>query len=103
MGLKVKRVDQWLEVLEEESHQMDRRAWWNMMLAGARVALVHPVPDFEFRRRMRICRACPVYDREMKRCRPYTGSPDGCGCYVPFKALDNRPCPARLLNPRLGW
>ena len=96
MGLKPKRVDQWLEVLDEESVHMTKRDWWNMLVAGMRVTALRPVKSAEFKRRIRICNQCPVYDKELKRCRPYTGSPEGCGCYVPFKALDSHPCPARL-------
>ena len=102
-GLKASRVDQWLEVLEEESRTMTARTWYHLFVAGLTVAVRHPVQSAEFKRRIRICSRCPVYDKEMKRCRPYTGSPDGCGCYVPFKALDSRPCWIRELDPHRGW
>lgn len=36
---------------------------------------------------MRRCWKCPLYDRELKRCRPWDGHELGCGCYMPFKAL----------------
>lgn len=45
------------------------------------------VDKITFRRRMRKCQACIVYDRTLKRCRPYSGAEQGCGCYVPFKAV----------------
>lgn len=103
VGLKVSRVDQWLDLLEEESRVMTKKTWWDLFVAGLRVATLHPVKSKEFKRRIRICERCPIYDRSMRRCRPYTGSPDGCGCYVPFKALDDRPCWIRLLDPTRGW
>ena len=45
----------------------------------------------EWRRRLRVCRKCPVYDFGLKRCRPWSGSKLGCGCFVPFLAKLKEP------------
>jgi Fe-S-cluster containining protein len=103
VGLRKARVYQWLEVLEEEARTMGFKTWAKMILAGLDVSLFHPVQSAEFKRRMRICQRCPVYDKELRRCRPYTGSPDGCGCYAPFKALARQSCWIRQIDPHRGW
>ncbi len=103
VGLKPSRVDQWLEVLDEESNVMTWRTWKNMLIAGIRVSVSHPVGSSDFKHRIRICQACPIYDPELRRCRPYTGSSDGCGCYVPFKALDDHHCWIHHQDSRRGW
>lgn len=83
-----KRFSQWRDVLEEESNQSGALALFRSMV-WALVTGAYP-GRAEWRRRMRTCPGCPVYDRGMKRCRPWTGSPVGCGCFTPFKALVKR-------------
>lgn len=41
---------------------------------------------------MRHCAKCEIFDKEMKRCRPYTGAAEGCGCAVFFLALSTDTC-----------
>lgn len=60
--------------------------------------------------RMTVCHKCPIYDPWHRRCRPYDGAPQGCGCYVAFLALVKRPyarpgCWAKnhLPDSGLGW
>ncbi len=104
VGLKPSRVDQWLEVLDEESRTMTWQTWRDMLMAGLVIAFGHSVDSETFKHRLRVCSKCPIYDKELRRCRPYTGSPDGCGCYMPFKALeDGRHCWIHLRDSRLGW
>jgi|SRR5690625_1782583 len=54
---------------------------WFRLVGSGRVSRV------EWRRRMRACSVCPVYDRRLRRCRPEVGSSLGCGCWMPGKAL----------------
>ena len=61
--------------------------------------------DHMWRRKMRICRHCIVYDKTMRRCRPYTGADIGCGCYVPFMAKVKKHCWAteNVPDEGIGW
>lgn len=46
----------------------------------------------EWVERVRWCEErCPIYDKGLKRCRPYDGSKLGCGCYVPYLAWIREP------------
>lgn len=77
---------------------------WLHMVDQAFQALIMPVDRSRFYTRLRICHRCPLFDRGLKRCRPFTGSDLGCGCYVPFKAKCPDPCWARQNQvPDLGW
>lgn len=67
------------------------RVRWKMRIEGsgwADLPSLRPEPKGSF------CKTCPIYDAGLRRCRPYAGSPLGCGCYVPFMALEERPYPA---------
>lgn len=61
-----------------------------------------------WRQKMRACYRCPIFDRELKRCRPYSGAKLGCGCYTPFLALVEDRCFANkhhltLRGRPIGW
>jgi hypothetical protein len=89
-GFKPKRFREWLAVVAEEGRQA---RWSAIALDMARVLLagIFSSPStLSWFAKMRKCYRCPVFDRTMKRCRPWTGSPVGCGCYMPFKALVSR-------------
>lgn len=102
LGLKWARIGQWREVLKEEGRSMGPKAWWHL-LCEAGNALLYPVGRDKYIHRLTICHRCPIYDKGLKRCRPYTGSNLGCGCFVPYKAVSPSPCYARQLDPSLGW
>jgi hypothetical protein len=60
----------------------------------------------DWRRKMRVCYRCPIYNRQTKVCRP----PDpefsdmGCGCYAPFLAFFVDECWGdHNLPGRVGW
>ena len=65
-----------------------RPGFWKVFVAILWV-LIHSKAASRKRWRyaMRRCWKCPIYDRELKRCRPWDGHELGCGCYMPFKAL----------------
>ena len=46
------------------------------------------------RERMEVCRKCPIYNREMRQCRPFPGHGLGCGCYVPMLVWVRKPYPS---------
>lgn len=59
--------------------------------------------------RAELCGRCPLYNREMRQCRPFPGHRLGCGCYVPLLVWARRPyekgCWGRTyVNlPDFGW
>lgn len=101
-GLGWKRLKQWKAVLDEEGRTMGWRDWWHMTCEALRV-IEEPVTSDTFKRRLRTCNKCPLYDKELRRCRPYTGSDYGCGCFVPYAAQSPSPCWLRQRDPNQGW
>ncbi len=103
-GLKFKRLAEWRMVLEEEGRFMTWRNWLHMANQALRAFTRPPSPDV-YRHRLLTCQRCPLFDRGLKRCRPYTGSDYGCGCYVPYRAKAAGPCWIREQDPQnpLGW
>ena len=93
-GLKWSRFRQWRKAVEDE---LGGLGWGNrlsLLLEMANVALWaivgqrrYPERRVMWRRKLKRCRVCPIYDRVNRRCRPYHGSKLGCGCYVPYLAL----------------
>src|ERR1043166_7551532 len=90
-GFKLIRFSEWTAVVREEARAsslprllgaMLVHAWRNRSAGDRR----------RWRARLRVCRRCPIYDRSLRRCRPYTGADVGCGCYVPFLALFSAHC-----------
>jgi hypothetical protein len=83
-GFKPVRFAQWLRIIKMEARTLTLKdallAMWKMIChrggAARRTWFI----------RMRTCHRCPIHDNELKRCRPFTGSPFGCGCYTPFLA-----------------
>lgn len=82
--LKTRRIKEWFDVLDQErvtrSWKDIAKALWRMVL-GIFGRKVSPVV---WRHRMRVCLRCPIFDRKMRRCRPYASSQLGCGCYTPY-------------------
>jgi hypothetical protein len=102
-GLKLAKWAQWEEVLAIESSVAPTK--WQMF----RLALKMPFVRRRLaRERYRTCWKCPVFDRSLRRCRPYSGAPQGCGCWMPLKVrafFDRRGCWARQNAPaaNIGW
>lgn len=98
-----RRIREWIILLRRE--RANGIPWWGLVKA----ILTGPVPRTVWRRRMRICHQCPVFDPYHKACRPI--DPDyrhlGCGCYTPFSALTARPykegCWGRTMMANIGW
>ncbi len=83
LGLRLSHWRQWLEVLAEEGRS---RSWWSILRAILPTLSQGTVSRREYRRRLRACRRCVLWDATLRRCRPLSGSPLGCGCYMPLKA-----------------
>lgn len=88
---------------------MGPKQWFHLILTALQISTM-PVKKkgvrearMRLKRRLRACQGCPVYDKSLKRCRPFTGAPWGCGCYVPYIALGDKPCWARGRLPDAGW
>lgn len=103
LGLKPDKWRQWLEVLAEERRSLT--VWTVLKMAGYALVLPFRVNRREWRRRLRVCRKCPVYDRSLRRCRPYTGSPLGCGCSVWLLGMVKKRCwgDVHLPGEGIGW
>lgn len=102
-GMRPKKYAQWLEVLREEGRSLTWRDWLAMLwlgISGRRVARQ------EWRRRLRVCRVCPIYDPPLRRCRKlHDGRALGCGCWVPLIAWFKPKCWADETAPQehVGW
>lgn len=109
-GFRWKRYVEWRAVLHEE------RKSASLLSLLAKMAWVLLTGIFHLRQtrklwrsRMRTCMSgCPIYDPEMKRCRRFTGSQIGCGCYCPWIALfyhPTKPCWIKDHAPEIypGW
>jgi len=109
MGLlmKPRHMNAWLAVLREERHSISPITLMRAVFSGR-------VSSEQWKRRMAVCRRCPIFDRTMMRCRgPRVNGVDlGCGCYVPFLAKTRAPyrgvggkgCWGRsVVGQRFGW
>lgn len=83
-----------------------RPSFWQMLWLGFKMTWVPRriwVPHY------RTCLKCPLFNRVTRQCRPYPGSPLGCGCWMPLKArayFTWRGCWGRLNLPpvsNIGW
>lgn len=105
-GFKPARFRQWAETIEEEQRTLrwrDKLAMlWKMAIAGTRLGAVSRK---EWRTKMRKCPKCPIYDASIRRCRPFSGSPLGCGCFVPWLGLADKECFAdkSVEWKKFGW
>lgn len=109
----LRRLKQWRAVVVEERELGNRPSLLQML----RKLFGEHVDRAQWRQRMKTCPKCPVYDRELRRCRgPQIGEqpPAGCGCFVPFLALIKQPyrsadgkrtgCWGRaLMGENFGW
>lgn len=93
-GLKPLRWRQWLDLVRIEGRNASLphrlRFFFKLMRAAFHLG---GVPRSVWRFRIRHCWRCPVYNRELKSCRPYPGSKLGCGCFAPLLAMTWKPYP----------
>lgn len=108
-GFRADKWRQWRELLKEEKGAISARTMLYMArvlcrigwkwLSGNKVA--HRA---SWRAKMRACRKCPVYGRDLRRCRPYSGSKLGCGCATWLIALGQDECWGDIHLPgKVGW
>ena len=111
-GLRTSRFWDWEITLEDE---LGRVGWLDrvrllLSMVGVLVWGVWgreslSVRRVRFRRRMRCCMRCPIYDKVNRRCRPYPGSVLGCGCFMPYAAQLKERCWAdeNMPDENIGW
>lgn len=75
---------------------------WGHLLKEALLVCITPQSKDLYRHRLFICHRCPIFNKELKICRPFPGSEHGCGCYVPYRALGEGPCWGRIYC-NVGW
>ncbi len=111
-GLKSERFWDWEITIEDELGAVLWRDKLNIILSIIKVAgraILRPrkatADRKEWRRRMKCCYRCPVYNKRRQRCRPFTGSVLGCGCYMPYAALLKETCWAddNMPEEHIGW
>lgn len=84
-SLKWKRLFEWFSDLREEKPGISEfYLMGKLMLKIFLYPRALSIKRKVYFRRLWICHHCPVFDRKLKRCR---NGEDGCGCYLPFKAL----------------
>ena len=115
LGLKGARYRQWRQVLLAEGKSFLRAlplALWNVFMS----IFIWDHRRDRWRRRMRRCYRCPVFNRALRQCRPQVppgADPEpfrkiGCGCFTPALAYFAPPsykCWADANAPHLnvGW
>ena len=93
MRLLINRFEGWMDVMREEFGVLTWGKRWLLVVEILRTLFLGRfVGRKEFFRKMRGCGGCIVYDRTLKRCRPWTGHHAGCGCYMPFKVMMGGKC-----------
>jgi hypothetical protein len=82
-------IGEWLAVVREEFGTIV--PGWRLVFTLGRAAMGFRLAHWrDRRRRLGRCRVCPVFDAQLKRCRPQSGSGLGCGCYAPLMVLVKR-------------
>lgn len=97
---------EWQAVLRREQASLSLGGKLALAVTLIRAGLkLGGVSKEEWRRRMTICQTCPIFDPSLFRCRPFDGAPQGCGCYMKFKAWTRGACWVKQNFPDsgLGW
>jgi len=98
-GLRWPRMCEWMKDIWREKPGIVEMF---MMTRMAIRAIITPIPKPLYIARLRYCEEkCPVFNHVTKACRH---GEDGCGCYVPYKALAPRvKCWKEEQDPKTGW
>jgi len=98
-GLKWKRLREWFLCLQEAGNSLTLPLVWTMTVMA--VKSLRGGKERRWRKRMKTCIACEVYEPELKRC-GIADSGFGCGCYMPYKCIAGT-CWKRELGSKTGW
>jgi len=92
-GLKLKRYRQWLQVVREAGRTMPYHVMVRQMIrALLRTSLDNRKRRRLWRKHMKICGSCVLFEPRQHRCGPTLYPALGCRCYMPFKAAAPGPC-----------
>lgn len=84
-GLKRKRFIEWLSDIKAEKPGISEfYMMGKLMVKRFMMPRSYAVSKANYFHRLWVCHHCPIFDKKLKRCRR---GEDGCGCYIPFKAL----------------
>lgn len=106
LGFKLKRYREWAQLVRREGRPLGwtQRAKLARRLILAGLGLGNHVSRKTWRRRMRICHSCVLFDKSLHRCRPYDGSEFGCGCSTWLVGLMKAPYQDGCWGmPAVGW
>lgn len=83
LGLKLSRWRQWAQAVRAAGPS----AWPRVASAAFWLVAEGLVSPRNYRARLTACNRCPIYDKASRRCADTVGLGQGCGCYMPVKAL----------------
>jgi hypothetical protein len=102
-----RRLQEWRAALADEGERGSVAALWlHILYVGACGIWRIRQRRRGWRRKMRTCLTCPLFDRYSKVCRPPLRPELGCGCYTPYMALFEDQCWGDThLHPsdNIGW
>lgn len=96
-GLRWYRMIQWWRDIYSEKPGVNE--FYHMTLMAIK-ALFNPIKKNRWMHRMNICYHCPVFNKTLRNCRK---GEQGCGCFVPYKALAEVDCWLREQDGKSGW
>jgi hypothetical protein len=96
-GLRYSRIPAWIRDVWAEKPGLSEFIHMGIMSIKAALA---PVSKKEYFHRMLVCYHCPVFNRKLKSCR---NGEQGCGCYVPYKAIAPVKCWLNESDASKGW
>lgn len=99
LGLKPVRINEWWAILRLEGRSEGVVALLSMIHKAFRFGVTRA----EWRTRMRVCIKCPIYNSNLRQCRPTSHRKMGCGCYTPFLAMTKGECWGKTHTENLGW
>ena len=107
MRLLINRFEGWLDVIRVEFGRITWRQRWYLLWEILKTLLLgRCVARKEFFWKMKACGRCLLYDRILKRCRPFDGHHAGCGCYMPYKVMMGGKCwgdENGISDEDIGW
>ena len=97
-----KRIKEWVRIIKFGKPSVID--WLKMGVVFIKLLFGKKCDRITWRRRMSKCYTCPIYDPVWKRCRPYTSSELGCGCYAPYSNMLGKECWGRkAYGDSFGW
>jgi len=99
LGLKPVRFREWWAIVKLEGGTNGLLPLLKMLHKGFMLGVGRKT----WRTRLRTCIKCPIYNANLRQCRPLWNDEMGCGCYVPFLAMTRGECWGKTNTENLGW